>query len=350
MPERDSDLLSGWQEIAAFCGWSVSTAQRTAKEHHDFPVRRVDVTGRAAVYAFKDELRAWLRRQGDAEARGDSPQRPPAEYEATVGSGASAARTFFGDRWWPTAVAAGVGSVVVAGTVAGYMYVRRAQMTLTTDSTSLRQGQTINLQVFGVIPGNSLLRWSKTPSGIEGVARDQPILPDAHGETHFSFSPACQTPVGAHQLWIADEKTNRRSNSVTVNVLPEPKCEGPVPDLVAERLSVSPLSVVGGETLNVSLLVRNQGTSSTSECRSRIRLSMSQRSAARDTVLLTFTTPPVLVGDSVTQSFDVRISPNTPPGLYYVTAYIDYLGKFLELENDNNSAASEQIVVVAARQ
>ena len=60
------ERLTTWPEIAAYIGRDMRTAKRyeTAR---GLPVRRIPGGGKAPVYAFKDELDAWLGR-GDASA------------------------------------------------------------------------------------------------------------------------------------------------------------------------------------------------------------------------------------------------------------------------------------------
>jgi hypothetical protein len=54
--------LDGWKEIAAHLGRGVRTAQRWEREL-GLPVRRLGTGGAEVVYAFKEELDAWLLRQ-----------------------------------------------------------------------------------------------------------------------------------------------------------------------------------------------------------------------------------------------------------------------------------------------
>jgi len=54
--------LDGWKEIAAHLGRGVRTAQRWERELR-LPVRRLGTGGAEVVYAFKEELDAWLLRQ-----------------------------------------------------------------------------------------------------------------------------------------------------------------------------------------------------------------------------------------------------------------------------------------------
>ncbi len=60
-PEPETDVLKGWQQIAAFLGQPVSVAQRWATE--DMPVKR---EGRY-VESSRQELNRWLGRESAGE-------------------------------------------------------------------------------------------------------------------------------------------------------------------------------------------------------------------------------------------------------------------------------------------
>lgn len=57
--------LTSWKEIAAFVGRDERTVKRW-EESRGLPVRRVPGTGRASVFAYGDEIEAWMR--GDSSA------------------------------------------------------------------------------------------------------------------------------------------------------------------------------------------------------------------------------------------------------------------------------------------
>ena len=67
--------LDGWKEIAAHLGRGVRTAQRWEREL-GLPVRRLGTGGAEVVYAFREELDAWLLRQsrtgGEAQIGGST--------------------------------------------------------------------------------------------------------------------------------------------------------------------------------------------------------------------------------------------------------------------------------------
>ena len=67
--------LDGWKEIAAYLNRGVRTAQRWEQEL-DMPVRRLDTGGAETVYAFKEELDAWLLRQSRSGTDKPAPAAP----------------------------------------------------------------------------------------------------------------------------------------------------------------------------------------------------------------------------------------------------------------------------------
>ena len=55
----DGQVLESWKEISAFLGRDIRTCQRWESEM-DLPIHRLDGSPRARVFAYKDELSAWL--------------------------------------------------------------------------------------------------------------------------------------------------------------------------------------------------------------------------------------------------------------------------------------------------
>lgn len=64
--------LNGWKEIAAYLGRGVRTAQRWEGEF-GLPVRRMGRDRGESVFAFTDEVDAWLTSSSAAKARGNDP-------------------------------------------------------------------------------------------------------------------------------------------------------------------------------------------------------------------------------------------------------------------------------------
>ncbi len=75
--------LTGWKEIAVYLDKAVRTVQRWERDF-DLPIRRASEDRTSSVYAFTDDLDAWLRspagtRAGRQESLDDEAARPPAE-------------------------------------------------------------------------------------------------------------------------------------------------------------------------------------------------------------------------------------------------------------------------------
>ena len=61
---KKENLLSSWKGIAAYLDCNVRTCLRWEKKH-GLPVHRIDEKSRATVFAYKDELDAWLRKKAN---------------------------------------------------------------------------------------------------------------------------------------------------------------------------------------------------------------------------------------------------------------------------------------------
>ena len=55
-------LLSSWKEIASYLNCSVRTCRRWEKEY-GLPVHRIEGADKSPVYAYKEELDAWLKKK-----------------------------------------------------------------------------------------------------------------------------------------------------------------------------------------------------------------------------------------------------------------------------------------------
>jgi len=60
LPARDT--LRSWKEIANYVGACIKTVQRWEKEHH-FPIRRLERSKGAVVFALKSEVDSWIQTQ-----------------------------------------------------------------------------------------------------------------------------------------------------------------------------------------------------------------------------------------------------------------------------------------------
>ena len=73
--EESGQMLSSWKEIAAYLSRTVRTCQRLESEM-GLPVHRLDGSPKAHVFAYKNELEAWLaQRVGEREQVPSKPRR-----------------------------------------------------------------------------------------------------------------------------------------------------------------------------------------------------------------------------------------------------------------------------------
>jgi len=144
--------LDGWKEIAAYLNRGVRTAQRWEQEL-DMPVRRLDTGGAETVYAFKEELDAWLLRQSRSGTDKPAPAAP-----AVAG-----ARTPRRRRSW----LAGAGLLLLCGAVGAWVLFRPPQPAQSAPAGSNREPTALD------VVGNTLVArdmhhaviWSKRFEG-----------------------------------------------------------------------------------------------------------------------------------------------------------------------------------------
>lgn len=77
-PDQKVPTLQSWKEIAGYLRCSEKTARR--REQCGMPVRRVPSGGsKSAVFAYRHELEAWLRKE-DGQPSENSPTAPPSDF------------------------------------------------------------------------------------------------------------------------------------------------------------------------------------------------------------------------------------------------------------------------------
>jgi tetratricopeptide (TPR) repeat protein len=110
-----STRLTSWKEIASYLGCDARTAQSWEKQE-GLPIHRHAHQARASVYAFPEELDAWLQRrkpQKAAEAEPIAPVPPPTPVspKTTVPSQTPLPPRIGGRKW----LLAAIGTLVLAG-------------------------------------------------------------------------------------------------------------------------------------------------------------------------------------------------------------------------------------------
>lgn len=64
---NNRNILSSWKEIANYLNCSVRTCKRW-EENYGLPIHRIDKKSKTTVYAYKEELDTWLKRQKKEES------------------------------------------------------------------------------------------------------------------------------------------------------------------------------------------------------------------------------------------------------------------------------------------
>ena len=60
LPDTANEVLRSWKEIANYVGACVKTVQRW-EQHYNFPIRRLERSKGAVVFALKAEVDSWIR-------------------------------------------------------------------------------------------------------------------------------------------------------------------------------------------------------------------------------------------------------------------------------------------------
>lgn len=141
--------LSSWKEIASFLDRDERTVKRWESDR-GLPVHRVPGAGRAAVFAYADEIESWLRGERGTSDAGETPE-------------ASATR-----RRWPRAAYAGL--VLLAGAALAAGVVSYAVWKQTSHSAApLHTRDPVAVDLYR----SGLHEWqTRTPSGLHRAIAD----------------------------------------------------------------------------------------------------------------------------------------------------------------------------------
>ncbi len=117
----DRRRLRDWKEIAAFFGRDERTVRRWERQR-GLPVHRVSGGARNLVFAYADELDAWLHGGQPREAAGESMPQQTAATALSDEPSAEPLKELAGKRWPMLAFAASLaGIVLVAAAIAAYV-------------------------------------------------------------------------------------------------------------------------------------------------------------------------------------------------------------------------------------
>lgn len=166
------------------------------------------------------------------------------------------------------------------------------------------------------------------------------IVPQADGTFTATFpAPTGTFNVSAIQI-DAQGNTSEFSAAVGVTALP---------DLIVQNLTVAPGSVLSGENVTVTFVVRNQGTANAGATTSGIFLSADNVIDATDTQLTVVATPAINANAATPNlTTTVTIPAGTPAGARFIGVIAD-LGQTLTGENRTNNTASTALTINAPR-
>lgn len=340
--------LNGWKEISAYIGKGVRQAQRWEKL--GMPVHRVGGMD-GVVYAFRTEIDQWRRsaagQEAEQPATGGSPAATP-DPAFVLELPPTSERT---TRQWTRShwiAVAGLGVFAALG-FGGYRYLSSPPLDVLLHSPAeADQGGTFRFAATGGDPELKLAyRVMRNPRGGEHLV--SPAVPrGTNGQFEWAFSTDCQTAPGRHEIGLADSAGGVLTARVTVTVKENPACEGPVPDLQVESITIDVDQVVAGGELRGQFAIRNQGARTASPSTTRLRLAKSpMRSSPSDIRLGDIPAPMLRPGEESVFTPLIVVPPSTEPGMYYVWVVLDNNGDNVESFTHNNYARSIPLVVVS---
>ncbi len=110
------------------------------------------------------------------------------------------------------------------------------------------------------------------------------------------------------------------------------------PNLAISALGLEP-TIVAGDTTTISIDIRNLGTETSKTTNARVYLSADGNISAEDTLLSTFTVPPLTVEATAARTMTVTIPTDTPTGVFYVGVVADPLGNETMLSDNSYTRA-----------
>lgn len=342
----DSDQLNGWKEISAYVGKGVRQAQRWEKL--GMPVHRVGGMD-GVVYASRAEIDLWRKSAAGRNAEDpavissdqDLDQAATILPEAQRNTGSLSAP-------WKWLAVLGLGTLALLG-FGGYRYLASPPLDMVLHSPAeAGQGGTFRFTASGGDPELKLAyRVMRNPRGGEHLV--SPAVPrSADGRFEWAFSTDCQTAPGQHEVGLADSGGTALTARVAVTVKENPACEGPVPDLQVESITIDADQILPGGQLRGQFSIRNQGARTASPSTTRLRLATSpMRSSPSDIPLGDIPAPMLRPGEEAVFNPVIVVPPTTPPGVYYVWVVLDNQGDNVESFTHNNYARSIPLVVTS---
>ena len=149
-------------------------------------------------------------------------------------------------------------------------------------------------------------------------------------------------PPGANYIWAildvnndagqTDRSNDRRSELFTVN--------NNAADLVVQSIDAQPQTIPNGAKLQLSIVIKNQGTLQALSSVTRVRINLNPSStSSEDTQLCNITTPTIAVGGIATLKCDATINAR-PPGTNYLWVLADVNNTAGQIDRNNDRASS----------
>lgn len=330
--------LTGWKEISAYIGKGVRQAQRWEKL--GMPVHRVDAMD-GVVYAFRAEIDEWRRSAAGLQAEPFSPD--PPVLLARVDSDLSRSKRAL----------LYTGAMLVIAVVALAAYRLGGdfplEISMWSEPTGM-QGSSFRFRATGNLPDvDAATRRMWGPDGQAHLLA--PVVNrDRDGQFIWVFSTDCQTRPGKHRVALVDDSGGALTATLEFGVTSNSQCQGAVPDIVAETVTVDPANVESGGDLTCRFVLRNQGAYVANPSTTRLRLSPSpMRSSISDIRLGDLAAPALKPGESSTFEFRGKLPAQMSSGVYYLWIVADNNSDNVESFSHNNYARSTAVTVSSAK-
>ncbi|MBI5441789.1 MAG: choice-of-anchor D domain-containing protein, partial [Deltaproteobacteria bacterium] len=146
-------------------------------------------------------------------------------------------------------------------------------------------------------------------------------------------SPLTST-AGATALELDPNPTNNTASTTTAVLVPRP-------DLTVSSGAFAPEAVPPGSSFYLRETVTNGGDAAAPQTKTRYYLSVAQTRQPSDLLLATTrTVPPLAPGEASTERLTAIVPTLAAPGAYYVLVCADDLEEVVEVDEENNCAAS----------
>jgi subtilase family serine protease len=186
------------------------------------------------------------------------------------------------------------------------------------------------------------------PSDVQvGITNGTVLAAGASASRNGSITIPAETSVGDYYLIYFIDASNdvpetdetNNINSLSITIIPT------VIDLIVSSPSISPETLIIGNTATLSCTIKNTGNASATSSTVGYYLSTDQIFDASDVFLAEASGGTITAGSSASRSISGTIPVTTPAGLYYIICYGDHLNTVLETDESNNYLSSPVTVI-----